>query len=106
MTDKFWRRTDEWYEYANCFGVEDFTLPPQRDDSGPVADPIAVQAFCLECRVRPECARTAHDEQWNDVWVCGRWIPGHDTDRREANIVRLELLKSVPNELEQRGDDV
>lgn len=106
MSDKFWFHADDWFGYANCYGSTDHTLPPEREDDGPTADPLAVREKCLNCRVRPECAQTAVDEQWNDVWVCGTWIPGHDQDRREAGIVRQNLLNSIPDELKHRGTDV
>lgn len=106
MSDKFWSRSDDWYGYANCYGSTDHTIPPERDDDGPTADPAAVQSKCANCRVRPECAQAAVDEQWNDVWVCGTWIPGHDSDKREAMSVRQNLLQSIPREMAQRGDDV
>ena len=103
---KFWRTRDEWYHYAPCFGIADFTLPPSREDAGPVADPAVVQSFCSGCRVRPECATAAYWEQWNAVWSCGTWIPSHDEGRREAGAVRQNLLDSVAGELDRRGDDV
>lgn len=106
MAEKFWRRTDDWYAYANCYGLPDFTTPAERNDGGPVADIDIIHTICDMCRVRPECARAACDEEWNDVWVCGVWIPGHDIDRREAKNVRQNLLDSIPNELDARGDDV
>lgn len=103
---KFWRTNDEWFSYAPCFGVSDFTLPPVRDDGGPAADVKTVLGMCSSCTVRPECARAAYLEQWNGVWSCGMWIPGHDEDKREAGARRQHLFDSIPDELEQRGDDV
>ena len=106
MSEKFWRRSDEWYGFASCYGVLDFTVPPEREDDGPTSDPSRVRSICAACTVRPECARAAADGKWNDVWVCGEWIPGHDVDRREANAVRDRLADSIERELHARGDDV
>lgn len=106
MIDKFWHRVDEWFRYAPCFGITDFTVPPSRDDDGPVANVNLVLLTCNTCTVRPECARTAYLEQWNSVWSCGTWIPGHDTAKREAGQIRQNLFDSIPGELEARGDDV
>jgi hypothetical protein len=106
MTNKFWRRSDDWYSFAGCFGVDDFTLPPTRDDDGPTAIPEIIELICRTCRVRPECAKAASEEEWNGVWVLGTWIPGHDEDRREAALRRQQLFSSFPLELELRGDDV
>lgn len=103
---KFWHRTTDWFKYAPCFGIEDFTLPPARPDSGPTANTAFVHAMCKVCTVRPECAKTAYLEQWNDVWACGVWIPGHDEDKREATLVRRNLFESFASELEERGEDV
>jgi len=103
---KFWSRKDEWFEYAACFGSVDHTLPPVRDDAGPVADSLHVWAVCLECRVRPECARWAFEGSESGVWVCGVWIPGHDEDKRQARELRMKLYESVEEESQQRGEDV
>ena len=103
---KFWRRRYEWVGFAACYGVEDFTLPPERDDGGPTANGDAVAAICSSCTVRPECAQAAHDGEWNSVWSCGTWIPGHDEDRRAAALVRIDLLASIPSEVAARGEDV
>lgn len=105
-SDKFWKRTDDWFQYAPCFGIPDFTLPPARDDAGPVADTGRVTSMCDSCTVRPECARAAYLESWNAVWVCGTWIPGHDTDKRRAQSLRTNLFEQIPSELNRRGDDV
>lgn len=103
---KFWRTAQEWFKFAPCFGVRDFTVPPARDDGGPTSDADYVRSVCDSCRVRPECAKAACNEQWNDVWVCGVWIPGHDVDRREAIALRQNLFDSIEQELRDRGDDV
>lgn len=103
---KFWHTNVEWYKYAPCFGITDFTLPPERDDDGPVADKNLITSMCAGCRVRPECGQSAYLEQWNGVWSCGTWIPGHDTDKRAAERIRRKLMDAFPDELEARGEDV
>lgn len=106
MGEKFWVRADEWVQYAPCAGLPDFTLPPSREDAGPVADLGLVLATCLGCRVRPECAQAAAREGWSGVWSCGVYIPGHDEDKREAIALRQNLSDSVEDELGCRGEDV
>lgn len=102
---KLWNRHDEWTQYANCGDSIGHILPPHRDDGGPVADVPVVQAICEGCRVRPECIKWATDpnKPESSVWVAGRWIPG---GKRQARRVRAELLASLSNEYEARGDDV
>lgn len=103
---KFWSRKDEWFRYAACFGSPDHTLPPSRDDAGPVADDLLVFEICLGCRVRPECAQWAVDGEESGVWVCGTYIPGHDEDKRLAKELRHKLSESVQEERRMRGEDV
>jgi hypothetical protein len=103
---KFWARKDEWFRYAACFRSRDHTVPPVRDDDGPVADALHVWEVCLGCRVRPECAAWAVDGSESGVWVCGVWIPGHDEDKRLAKEVRRQLYESIEEERRRRGDDV
>ena len=103
---KFWSRKDEWFKYAACFGSADHTLPPSRDDDGPTADPLHVWFVCLFCRVRPECAQWVVDGSENGVWSCGRWVPGHDEDKRGAKDMRHRLFESIDQERRERGEDV
>lgn len=104
MSDKFWHTADEWFQYAPCYGIPDFTIPPA--GPGPCADEDLVQTICSSCTVRPECARAAYLESWNGVWSCGKWIPGHDEDKRESQAVRDSLFAAVEDELQRRGDDI
>lgn len=103
---KFWWRKDEWFEYAACFGSFDHTVPPMRDDDGPIANADRVRKICGGCRVRPECAAWAFEGSESGVWVCGVWIPGHDEDKRTARELRMKLYMAVQEELLRRGDDV
>lgn len=103
---KFWRRKDEWFSYAACYGSIDHTLPPIRTDGGPVALTFLVRALCNRCTVRPECATWAYEGSESGVWVCGTWIPGHDEDKRLANELRHKLFQSVEGEASARGQDV
>ncbi|ATN94029.1 transcriptional regulator WhiB-like [Mycobacterium phage Kumao] len=102
---KLWQHGNEWVSYANCGGVIDHILPPEREDDGPVADQEKVEFICNKCQVRPECAKWAVRKQAHGVWACGRYIPGHDEDRRQANRVRRELAETIHLELARRGDD-
>lgn len=110
---KLWNKSDEWMQYASCGGSVDHTLPPDRDDGGPVANTLEVKGICDRCRVRPECIRWALTPQGGSkgfspslpasVWVAGRWIP---ESKQKAKRVREELVFAFLGELESRGEDV
>ena len=106
MTRHLWRKRFEWMSYANCADSPDHILPPpEYSQDGEVAVPFLVEAICRGCRVRPECAAWASAGE-HGIWAAGRYIPGHDEDRGEAQRVRDELAGSVELERERRGNDV
>lgn len=72
-----------------------------------------VMATCWKCPVRPECLSELVETSGSGVWCCSEFIPEvalTDTPRKAravleaAEEIRLNLAKSLPEELDRRGD--
>lgn len=95
---KMWRHKFEWMGYASCLGDDRFTSDDADNDDG-------LEEICAQCRVRPECAQWAADENVSAVFVCGVRLPD-PAEARQLRKLRTRLAQQVPNELNARGEDI
>ncbi len=97
---KLWKRADEWVAYARCGGDERFTAEELDDDTS-----AELYAICADCRVRPECIAMALKQKACSVMVAGVYLPD-PIFKTELKAIYTELRESLPNELEERGEDI
>jgi hypothetical protein len=93
-----WSKKFEWTGYANCLEDARFISETSSDDE-------ELELICGECRVRPECAKWATDDEVSSVFVVGVRLPD-PMYKRQLRAAHDRLRASIPLELEHRGEDV
>lgn len=108
---KTWRKKYEWTSYAACADnplhtaemVTGEDLEAQDEPGVTLTDISEAQKVCQECRVRPECIEWAIREKACAVVVAGKYLPD-PFFKKELRAAYNELQKSLPSELEKRGE--